>query len=279
MFPNFSTVIRVSWTFGINPVFVAFGLSPVSTKSSKTEYLLKLYTIVQLIALSIFFGVLIAFRIQIVEKYDSTGNLNVVLRGASILIAHWIVMADVLRQTSALRKIMQNFKAVDVKIMHCKNYAGIRQDQFKVLVIVVGYVSFVVTSEVLFSTFTTRGEEWWWYWYATIFSLSINRLRHLQNVYLIEELVCRYRAIRLEIESMAESDISIHRVEQVARLSLQLTEKLAEIRADISSVFGLSQLANLTQNFVQLSGDLYWMYGMIYRNQTAMLLGKPLFPM
>lgn len=202
------------------------------------------------------------------------GKVNVALKGASIIVTHWIILFDILRTRNALRRIFKNFKVVDAEIKHWKSTIGIRQDLVNVALIILAYIMFVATSEIAIMVFIARSEDWWWYWYSTILSISVNRLRHLQNVQLVEELTARYRAVRKEMETLADCAKSSLEIGKCIQLSNRVTEILNETNGDISSVFGLSQLANLTQNFVQLSSDLYWMYGMIYSNQTSMLLGK-----
>lgn len=276
MYFIFSPALRFLSTKLTNYVFIVVGLNPVSAKSRRHEFIFVLNTIGQLSALTGFVAVLVVFRQQIVERFDEMGKLNVALKGASIIVTHWIVLADTMRTKCALRRVSQNFHIVDRKIMHWKasSFDGIARDQVNAALIVVGYLSFVVISEILMVGLTPRRGIWRWYWYATTWSLSVNRLRHLQNVQLVEELAARYRAIRTELETLASHDRSSQDIAKCIQLSNQVTENLADINADISSVFGLSQLANLTQNFVQLSSDLYWMYGMVYSNKTAMLWGK-----
>lgn len=271
---SFSCLNRLL-SFGYtSQIFILFGWRPTSTQSRRSDILSVATTISQLSALSVFAVVLIVFRQQIIEAFDSVGKLNAILKGSSILLTHVVILCEALRTRTSMRRVWQNLAVVDAKIGHLGPFALVRRrDRMRVAFSVVGYVVFVVATEITIAALVPRKAIWLGYWYATIFSLCANRLKHLQNVQLIDELASRYRAIRMDMEAAARGNSSLNDMMNSVRLFKEVTVHLHEINDDITTICCLSQLANLTQNFVQLSSDLYWLYGMIYRSNTEMLIG------
>lgn len=128
--------------------------------------------------------------------------------------------------------------------------------------------------------------NWTFMWVACILPLTVSRLRHLQHSLFIEVLSCRFRVIKMELKSIAR----LSKLESNQLIAKNyafydgLFNKISSIKKVynilwetsllINKSFGISQLTNLLQNFVQLTCDLYMMYSFLYYNDFDKIPGN-----
>ena len=122
---------------------------------------------------------------------------------------------------------------------------------------------FFIFVEISIIALVQRDRQWTRYWCLVIFSLSMTRLRYLQQTMFVDIVAGRLKVIRMELAGIVEASKSAGSAGEVPKRLFMLKRAyhtLYEITVHLNAVFGLSQLANLLQNFIQLASDLFWIY-------------------
>ncbi|XP_053673505.1 gustatory receptor 8a-like [Anopheles nili] len=126
-------------------------------------------------------------------------------------------------------------------------------------------------------------------WCLTVSSLFVIRMKHLHHAYHIDRLAARFDILREQLESLIGSAadnlgewsalLKSHRngprESNQRRIFTAKGTYLALWRAskDLNECCVYSQLANLLQNFIQCTCDLYTMYSLLYLNQISDIFG------
>lgn len=120
------------------------------------------------------------------------------------------------------------------------------------------------------------------YWYATTISLMITRIRLCQEIMYIDMLTMGYTVIGDRLGDILE--LNEKRIQLSANIDMLNVEKkfktitsayvlLYKILNNFKIMTGASQLANLTLNFVQITGDSYWLYNEIHSGSIGNAIG------
>lgn len=117
------------------------------------------------------------------------------------------------------------------------------------------------------------------YWYATTISLIITRIRLCQEIMYIDMLAMGYKIISdrltdmLEVNESSGSNEDTLSMEKKFKTVTSAYVLLYEILCNFKSMTGASQVANLILNFVQITGDLYWLYIEIHSGSIGNAIG------
>lgn len=157
-----------------------------------------------------------------------------------------------------------------------------RQISRKIIV----YIALTVSIELFIITHIFEAQNWRFMWFITIIPLMISRFRHLHHTLYIDMLSCRFRVIKRELKSimkftklesnklMAKNFMFYDGLFKKLSTIKSVYNTLWETSLLINRSFGVSQLANLLQNFIQLTCDLYMLYSFLYKNNMTYIIGK-----
>lgn len=238
---------------------------------------LPLWSLAMLAPLIAYVVVIAYYNSEIMDNFGSLGKVNAGAKGAAIILTHLAVVYEALLTRGEQRMLLVKLLAVDECLASIgANATGARKRYFWNYSIKFGsYLTFALVSELIIFFNVRNNSEWSTYWYATIVSLMVIRMKHLQHVLYVDILTSRFHLIKFELERIATTSRKI--------MDYQLLEQLKGLQSAYATLYemcdllevicNISQLANLTQNFIQLSGDLYWMYSMLQRNQFEELPG------
>lgn len=276
----FDGIVKFFQFCGISPIeiiytrpnrMVKFRESPVSNILTKLDIWLSLWSFSMLTPLIAYVAVIAYYYSEIMDMFGSLGKVNAGAKGAAIILTHLAVLYEALFTRVEQRQLWAKLLVVDECLASLGANATVaRMRFFRDYSIKFGsYLIFALVSELLIFITVRNNSEWSVYWYATIFSLMVIRLKHLQHVLYVDMLTSRFHVIKLELERIASTSRKImdyQLLDQVKGLQSAYAT-LYEMCDLLGAVCNISQLTNLTQNFIQLSGDLYWMYSMLHRNQ------------
>lgn len=125
--------------------------------------------------------------------------------------------------------------------------------------------------------FVDRTLGWAYIRYATVVSTMVTRTRHLQHTLYVDAIRMRFVVLRQELRKMvrrsraavlqdfekkAESNLDdvIRELGERLKTVKNIYTMLFEMTLNLNTCFGLSQLANITLNFIETINDLYWLY-------------------
>lgn len=280
----FNAIVNVFQFCGLSPIAVrrrdaetnGSNTKPLIITNWMDTYLL-LWSIIIVVPLFVYVVLCAFFYRELMDMFSSIGKVNAGAKGAAIIVTHFVVSFEAVLTRHNQRIIWHKLNAVDGCLKQISVNINEIQQRFyrrycrKFFI----YLFFAIGSELIIYFVVSNNAEWSRYWLATIVSLMVIRLKHLQHVLFVDMLTSRFRVIKLELKRISVRSkvlMSAELLEHMKRLMAAYT-MLQEMGDRLGSVCNISQLANLTQNFVQLSGDLYWMYSMLYRNMFDTLPG------
>lgn len=265
--------------------FQALGMCPLPLNFNKNDKTIKIFQ--NIFVFWSFFNVilvtllaLISFLLndELFQKHNTIGRFNDILKFSTIILTHLTVLIESLCTRDHQKSIWQKFQSIDQSFSKidvdskAKNNIFYRFFSIKFIL----WFGIATIIEILIVTFIREDDQYKRYWYLTIISLTVSRSRHLQQNLYIDMLAFRFNNIKKELKEIvkqSEKDQYSQKEEMFSKKLLtkvkyikEMYNVLWEISVHINKGFGLSQLANLMQNFIQLTSDLYWIYSALYKN-------------
>lgn len=256
--------------------FALYGLAPHNGH-------LVTWTLAQTVALLAYIVVLLVYRAPIVAQFDSFSRFKVVMKGGTLLLTHLGILLEALysrhsmdAMRAGLRSIDRQLTAADIGTTTTttinSNEAN-RRSRRNFLLTFIALAVFVGAVEAVTVGIASRPAECQSYWWATAWSLSVARLRHLQHTLFVRALTVRVGSVR---RAMGGEETTPYggggRRQRLVRLQ-SIVASVHAVAERMRQVFGLAQLLNLTQNFVQMSCDLYFLYTMLRQGVLNRLNG------
>lgn len=148
------------------------------------------------------------------------------------------------------------------------------------------YILFTTAIEVIIITNIYEVASWRFIWSISIIPVIMSRFRHLHHTLFIEMLSSRFRVIKNELKSivkftkldsnklMAKNFVFYEGLFKKLSTIKSVYNILWETSLLINRSFGVSQLTNLLQNFIQLTCDLYLVYSFLYKNNLTYIMGN-----
>lgn len=148
------------------------------------------------------------------------------------------------------------------------------------------FIIFTTVTEVVIISNIHEVTSWSFMWSISIIPVSMSRFRHLHHTLFIEMLSCRFRVIKNELKSivkftklesnklMAKNFVFYEGLFKKLSTIKSVYNTLWETSLLINRSFGVSQLVNLLQNFIQLTCDLYLVYSFLYKNNLTYIIGN-----
>lgn len=226
------------------------------------------------------------------KEFSSDGseasNFNNILKFTVIALTYYATSIESLFVRQNFIEIWRGFKLIDEMIGNMlPNYQTILRDFYKrTSRKIIIYLTFTMLIEVLIIVNIRNARSWAFIWIISIVPLTMSRLRHLQHTLYIDSLTCRFRVIKNELKAIVKlTKIDSNKlVVKNSHFYEGLFKKISTIKSVYNTLwetslfvnrsFGVSQLANLLQNFVQLTCDLYLIYSFLYKNNLSNITGK-----
>lgn len=263
----------------IRRIFQLFGLLPFGRVGSHVYIA---WSLLQMTAILIFCGILFAFRQLLSVSFDRTDRVNVVLKVGTLIIGHISMLAETLHRRAAHRKLGATFRRFD---RHCWSIEELRwraretvqRSQCQSAAVFVLFATLVFCLHLVIVMSSKESIGWWWFWIVTWPAMMAGRLRHMQHAMYVHALRARVRIVAdaLRRMALARSDGAdgAYRLRRFADVQM-LADIVIELNVHVNRVFGVAQLLNVMQNFVQLSCDLFWLYTLLHSSKWDWVSGK-----
>lgn len=289
--------LKIEWHKAFNGlllVFQIFGLCPIKIDIKKKSHHVGPSCVnILLIALSVaqiaLIVSLIFFAGRAFFANDSeVSSFNNILKFAIMILTHFVTIVECLVVRQNFIEIWKRIRMIDNLIDGMiDNYQSLLEKFYmsttrKLILCII----FTTIMELLIIVNILDMPSWTFMWNISIVSLSMSRLRHLQHTLYIDLLTCRFKLIKKELKAIvkltkydsnlliAKNEIFYESLFRKIGTIKNIYNTLWETSLLINRSFGISQLANLLQNFIQLTCDLYMIYSVLYKNNLSHIFGE-----
>lgn len=287
---------KLNWKLYFHGIFVLFGCFglyyPVKKNNKQAAWIsniLNKFLIAWSLLNILFLGVLAFYTCnKFLDDKSDLMNFNNILTFSIVLLTHFIILNESLFVNQNFDKIWKNILISDALIgKMIEGYEIILEKFYKQTFIkIISYiiVTFILEISIIFNI--KNDLNWSFMWLICIIPLTVSRFRHLQYTIYTEILACRFKIIKNELKTI----VRITKIEsnQLITKNSSFTEGLYnkingikkiynvlwETSIIINKTFGISQIANFLQNFVQLTCDLYVLYSFLYANDLTYIIGE-----
>lgn len=246
--------------------------------------ILVLWSVVIVACLTTVYIVVVSlYHMNILRPRSNFISLNDLAKLSAIYLTHFIIIIEALwtrnQMSLYLTKLIQvNADLVDLFVEPKKRHVPPIDIYLRKFI---SYLVFACTIETIIIVRVQSDPPWSVYWWICIVPLMMGRMRHLQHALFVDILTIRFTLIRKEIEYLIKlsankkaNGIDDEYLISKLRIVKCIYSNLYEMSNHLSASFGLSQLVNLMQNFIQLTSDLFSIYAVLYRNDFTNLIGE-----
>jgi hypothetical protein len=288
--------VNFNWKFVFNVLLGVFrfcGLCPIkidlkekSTKFfSPVNIILLIWSLIHIAVVVIL--MVFGFKAFIADDYGIS-DFNNILKFSIMILTHFLAIVESIFVRENFVKIRGQMNYID-ELLHTmlpdyeeKLKNSYRKTSRKIII----WLTIAITLELIIIANIRGSPSWTFMWGISIIPLMMSRMRHLQHTLYIDMLSCRFCVIKNELKSIVkftkmESNKLVtknfHFYEGLFRKISTIKNvynKLWETSLFINRSFGVSQLANLLQNFIQLTCDLYLLYSFLFNNNFTYILGN-----
>lgn len=297
MFIPFRINWEVVYSFLLG-VFSFFGLCPVSTRNvaqpkvDSINFVFLLWSAFHLV-----FAVAIAIMTAQIFVYHSNDandatigvvSFNNVLKFFSLTLTHVVTIVESVYVRKNFIEIWQRVHTIDDMLGNIiqdynKTRKGFLKATSRKIIICLLLTSAI---EITIIAKIHAIADWSLIWWVLITPLTFSRLRHLQHTLYIDLLASRFRTMKRELNQIVKLTKLDH--SKIMPRTLHFYDGMFKRISTIKNVynitwetslfinrsFGLSQLVNLLQNFIQLTCDLYLVYSFLYNNSLEYIIGN-----
>lgn len=263
-------IIKIVFTF-----FQFIGLCPIS-KDSKIYFknnffkLWSLFCILSILPHSIYLFTTIYID-DVYNLYDKLNFSIAISKAIIIILTHFTIIFESLFTRYNQWLIWNNFQKFNEIFEKLNEPINTIRNSFqqKFLWKCIIYQLFSILIEIFIVSKFLNRIFMVKYWYATTISLMVTRIRLCQEIFYIDMITMGYTVLNIRLEQLLLL-LRSNNVENVVDGKFKVLAKayilLYEILNNFKKICGVSQLANLTLNFMQITGDLFWLYQQIYYN-------------
>lgn len=287
--------LKINWQIvfnGLLGIFTICGLCPIKIEGKRKlenfeviNIILVIWSLVQVAVITCLVG--IACQTFFSDDSD-VSSFNNILKFAIMAITHYAACIESIAARKNFVEIWIRIKTIDGMIGNMlQNYATTLKSLYKESArkISICLICTIVMELIIISNILAI-KSWTFMWFITIIPLMMSRMRHFQHTLFIDLLTYRFRVIKQELKSIVK--LTKMESNKLVVKNFVFYEALYKKISTIKSVyntlwetslyvnrsFGVSQLANLLQNFIQLTCDLYLVYSFLYNNNMTYILGK-----
>lgn len=288
---------RINWEVvfqSLLHVFSIFGLCPINLrqKSNGKKKLVSFNTLLPLTWSSIHIvlvAVIVVYTCNaFIKNFSDISSFNNILKFSIMALTHFVALVESVLVRKNFAEIWSRVREIDDKIGQIiENYAVTRKSFCKSTskkILISLLLSSVAEGVIITNIWDVEG--WALMWILSIIPLSMSRMRHLQHTLYIDILSFRFGIIKSELEQIVELS-KLKNTTLVAKnrnfyeglfkrinTLKSVYNKSWETSLYINRSFGVSQLINLLQNFIQLTCDLYLLYSFLHKNNLTYMTGK-----
>lgn len=296
MFIPFSINWEFVYSFLLG-VFSFFGLCPISTRNAgkpnadSINFVLLLWSAFHFV-FSMAIAVMTA-QIFIYHSSDATdatigvASFNNVLKFFSLTLTHVVTVVESVYVRQNFVEIWKRVNSIDEMLENIiQDYNKTRKEFLKATsrkIIVCLLLMTAIELTIIIKIHAIK--DWSLIWWVLITPLTFSRLRHLQHTFYIDLLASRFRTMKKELSQIVKLTKLDH--SKIIPRNLHFYDGMFrrintiknvynitwEMSLFINRSFGLSQLVNLLQNFIQLTCDLYLVYSFLYNNSLEYIIG------
>lgn len=215
-------------------------------------------------------------------------NFNNILKFSIILLTYFATCIESIAVRKNFIEIWSRIRLIDDLISNMlPDYKLILRKFYKDTARkIIIYILFTTALEVIIITNIYEVASWRFMWSISIIPVIMSRFRHLHHTLFIEMLSSRFRVIKNELKSivkftkldsnklMAKNFVFYEGLFKKLSTIKSVYNILWETSLLINRSFGVSQLTNLLQNFIQLTCDLYLVYSFLYKNNLTYIMGN-----
>lgn len=251
-------------------LFQLCGVYPVNVKINKNEQKCNL-KVIHLIWSIVHIFVTLAHLVYVILNQNTMlfaetgiGKINDVIVYASLIIAHFSIVLETYFQRRYFLLFWNFYERIQSLNKHKEN-----KDWCNGFVIKFGiYIIFTFVIETLVIININEDVQWSQFWYASVFALSMTRIRHIQHIFFIDVIFFNLLEVNQHMKNAVQWTKGIgnekpfvyrYLFDNINRRKEQF-KNLIEMLISVNKIFRWSQLLNFSQNFIELTSEFYWVY-------------------
>lgn len=292
---DFEMFLRFNWKIvykGFLGLFTFCGFCPIvindKRKGLKFEVINIILIIWSLLHIAVLGTLVYIGSSEFLDEESDLDGFNNILKFSAMSITYFLACVESIAVRKNFIEIWIRIKSTDEMIgSMLPEYAAVLKTFYKKTARkIVLYLIFTFVMEFAIITNITPMKNWSFMWYISIVPLTMSRMRHLQHTLYIDLLTHRFQVIKQELKLIVKLT-KLKNNKLVTKnfvfydglfRKINTIKKVYNILWETSLFtnrsFGVSQLANLLQNFVQLTCDLYLVYSFLYHNNLVYILGN-----
>lgn len=245
----------------MSTIFQIFGICIILPNSKKTvKYFIILGSIFNLLILSGIIFVMFYYDKKIFYQRDIIGKFTDVIELAFPIFAHIISIIETLVKHKEHKKIWKRIIQANSILDEFKTSLNKKQEKFFYRkFILLNIISFGSELLIIYYTVITLDHKWMKHWFVRLFSNFVQRLHNLQYILYVDLLLSRFRVIHEELRDISFRDDNQTIYTKIKKIK-SLHSNFWSISESLTSRFGWSLLASITNYFVCLTVDFYWMF-------------------
>lgn len=254
--------------------------APKHSTRARLLFIWSLFNIVFVVV--VFFIVVIVYQTHFLKPKSSLSTFNDMANLSTRFLTHLVIIAESLWSRNEMFTFLYKLSQVNAELD--KLYLDQKKRKFPLIeaylmkCVIYWVLMWAIEVTIIIRVYGNR--EYSLYWCICIFSVVIGRLRHLQHALFVDVLTVRFTVVRKEMQrfvdfSKRNGKLVMDDLLIMAKIRMikSVYSTLYEMNLHLNNSFGLSQLVNLMQNFIQLTSDLFWIYSEMYRNDFTNLIG------
>lgn len=258
--PGNGSLLRRHITF-MSIIFQVFGICTIFPNSKKNiKYFYILGSIFNLLILSGIIFVLFYYDKKIFYQRDIIGKFTDVIELAFPIFAHIISIIETLVKRKEHTKIWERIIEANRILDEFKSFLNKKQEKlFYRKFILLNLISFGSELLIIYYTVKTNDHKWMKHWLVRLFSNFVQRLHNLHFILYVDLIASRFHVIHEELKDISFRDDN-HKIYKKLKKIKSLHSNFWSITESLTSRFGWSLLASITNYFVCLTVDFYWMF-------------------
>ena len=251
--------------------FQLFGLYPVHVERHKSALMNGCLTVIYFIWSIVHLLICLAHLINVILNketffYEETaiGRINDVIVYASLITAHFSIVLETVIQRRYFVLFWDYYDKIQSlnKTKENKNWCS------KFIIKISIYICFTIIVESLVIINVNKDDQWTHFWYASIFANSMTRIRHIQHIFFIDVIFFNLLDVNQHMKNGVQwtkglrNETSLgyrYLFDNIYRRKQQF-KNLIEMLICVNRIFRWSQLLNFSQNFIEVTSELYWIY-------------------
>lgn len=253
-------LLRRHITFMSN-IFQVFGICTIFPNSKKNiKYFYILGSIFNLLILSGIIFVLFYYDKKIFYQRDIIGKFTDVIELAFPIFAHIISIIETLVKRKEHLKIWEKIIEANQILDEFKSFLNKKQEKlFYRKFFLLNIISFGSELLIIYYTVKTNDHKWMKHWLVRLFSNFIQRLHNLHFILYVDLILSRFHVIHEVLRDISFRDDNQNIYDKLKKIK-SLHSNFWSITESLTSRFGWSLLASITNYFVCLTVDFYWMF-------------------